>query len=79
MKIAMNDDDDSDAWGDSREIPLHGAAEFAAMRKAGTLAASILDDLVDVVRVGISTDEPSERLHPIQSCDQQSPLEATRQ
>ncbi len=57
MKIVMNDDDDNDSWGDSREIPLHGPAEFAAMRKAGALAASILDDMVDVVRVGITTDE----------------------
>jgi methionyl aminopeptidase len=53
----MNIDDDSEAWSDSREIPLHGPAEFAAMRKAGVLAASILDDMVEVVRVGISTDE----------------------
>jgi len=57
MNIHMNTNDDSDTWGDSREITIHGPAEFAAMRKAGALAASILDELVEVVRVGISTDE----------------------
>ncbi len=52
----MNDAAEDDFY-DTREITLHGPAEFAAMRKAGELAASILDDMVDVVRVGISTDE----------------------
>ena len=57
MNIPMSNDDDSDTWGDSREINIHGPAEFAAMRKAGALAASILDDMVEVVRIGLSTDE----------------------
>lgn len=52
----MNDAAEDDFY-DNREIPLHGPAEFAAMRKAGELAASILDEMVDVVRVGITTDE----------------------
>ncbi len=52
----MNDDDD-DAMFDSRSITLHGPEDFVGMRKAGVLAASILDDMVDVVREGISTDE----------------------
>jgi hypothetical protein len=50
--MSYDDDDDIDAYADGREIPLHGPAEFAAMRKAGALAASILDDMVEVVRVG---------------------------
>jgi methionyl aminopeptidase len=57
MKGGMTYDDDDEHMGDSREIPLHGPAEFAAMRKAGVLAASILDDMVEVVRAGVSTDE----------------------
>ena len=51
------DDDDDDTMLDAREITLHGSAEFAAMRKAGALAASILDDMVELVRPGITTDE----------------------
>ncbi|MES2983696.1 MAG: type I methionyl aminopeptidase [Pseudomonadota bacterium] len=58
----MNDDDDDD-YLDGREIPLHGPAEFAAMRKAGALAASILDDMVDVVAVGITTDQINDICH----------------
>jgi methionyl aminopeptidase len=48
---------DDDHATDATGITRHGAAEFAAMRKAGALAASILDDMVEVVRVGITTDE----------------------
>ena len=36
-------------------IKLHGPTAFAAMRKAGRLAAEILDALVDHVRPGVST------------------------
>jgi len=36
-------------------IKLHGAEAFAAMRKAGRLAAEILDDLADVVKPGVTT------------------------
>ena len=36
-------------------IKLHGAEGFAAMRRAGRLAAEILDDLVDVVKPGVTT------------------------
>ena len=52
----MNDTADDEMY-DNRDITLHTPAEFAGMRKAGALAASILDELVEVVRVGISTDE----------------------
>ena len=50
-------EEDEEALYDAREITQHGPEAFAGMRKAGELAASILDDMVDVVRVGISTDE----------------------
>lgn len=38
-------------------IKLHDAAGFAGMRAAGRLAAAILDELVDHVRPGVSTEE----------------------
>jgi methionyl aminopeptidase len=37
------------------KIPLHGPDAFAAMRKAGRLAAEALDQLVPHVRAGVST------------------------
>lgn len=52
----MNDTADDEPY-DNRDITLHTPAEFAGMRKAGALAASILDDMVEVVRPGITTDE----------------------
>ncbi len=39
------------------DIALHGAEAFAAMHKAGRLAAEALDMLVPHVRPGVSTDE----------------------
>ena len=36
-------------------IKLHGPEGFAGMRRAGQLAADILDDLVDFVRPGVTT------------------------
>lgn len=44
-------------------ITLHGADGFEGMRKAGALAASILDDMVDVVRPGITTLEINNICH----------------
>jgi len=38
------------------QIKLHGAADFAAMRRAGRLVAECLDRLVDEVRPGVTTD-----------------------
>ncbi len=55
--------DDDEMMEDSRAIPLHGAAEFAAMHKAGALAASILDDLVEIVVPGITTDAINDFCH----------------
>jgi methionyl aminopeptidase len=36
-------------------IPLHGEAGFAGMRKAGRIAAEVLDILVDVIKPGVTT------------------------
>ena len=41
----------------SYEIPIHGPADFAAMRKAGQLAAMVLDYITPYVQPGISTAE----------------------
>ena len=38
-------------------IKLHGEEGFAGMRKAGRLAAEILDEMADHVRPGVSTEE----------------------
>lgn len=38
-------------------IKLHGPAAFEGMRKAGRLAAEILDAMVDLVRPGVTTGE----------------------
>ena len=42
------------------KIPLHGPDAFAAMRKAGRLAAEALDMLVPVVQPGVTTAEIDE-------------------
>ena len=42
------------------KIPLHDADAFAAMRKAGRLAAEALDMLVPVVQPGVTTSEIDE-------------------
>jgi methionyl aminopeptidase len=42
--------------GREGKIPLHGAEAFAAMRKAGQLAAAALDLLVPYVKPGVSTE-----------------------
>jgi methionyl aminopeptidase len=39
------------------KIPLHGEDAFAAMRKAGQLAAQALDQLVPMVQPGVTTNE----------------------
>lgn len=52
-----------DEFDDPREITLHSPAEFAAMRKAGRLAAEVLDMITDHVRPGITTDELNTLCH----------------
>jgi len=44
------------------KIPLHGEDAFAAMRKAGRLAAEALDMLVPLVQPGVTTREIDERV-----------------
>lgn len=45
------------------EIKLHNAAEFAAMRKAGLLAAQTLDYITPFVREGVTTEELDKLCH----------------
>ena len=47
--------DDTDVLPRDGTIKLHGPAGFAGMRKAGRLAAEILDALVPLVRPGVTT------------------------
>ncbi len=56
-------EDDDDELFDARTIPLHGPQDFAAMRKAGELAADILDELTERVQVGMTTNEINEYVH----------------
>lgn len=58
-----DEDDDDDFMNDGRSIKIHGAAEFAAMRKAGGLAADILDELFDIVKPGITTNAINSYVH----------------
>ena len=46
-----------DTAGTGRPVPIHDAAAFAAMRKAGMLAAMTLDYITPLVEVGVSTGE----------------------
>ena len=46
-----------------REIKIHTEADFAGMRKAGQLAASILDYITDFVQVGVMTEELDKLCH----------------
>ncbi len=56
----MNDDDD---YTDSRAIVIHGAEDYAGMRKAGRLAADILDELTDIVKPGLTTNAINDYVH----------------
>jgi len=53
----MNDMLASTAGSDERRIKLHGPDGFAGMRKAGRLAAELLDYITPFVRPGVTTDE----------------------
>ncbi|MCC7283687.1 MAG: type I methionyl aminopeptidase [Acetobacteraceae bacterium] len=48
---------------DPRRISLHGADDFAAMRRAGQLAAMTLDMITPHVRPGVSTDALDQLCH----------------
>ena len=47
----------------SNDIPIHNEQDFASMRKAGKLAASILDRLNYLIKPGISTLEINDYCH----------------
>jgi methionyl aminopeptidase len=48
---------------EDRRIKVHGAEDFAGMRKAGHLAAEVLDFITPQVRPGITTDELDRLCH----------------
>ena len=53
----MSNLDVSRPWPrDTAKVPIHDAAAFAGMRRAGRLAAEALDVLVEHVRPGVTTD-----------------------
>ena len=47
----------------SIEIPIHQDEDFKGMRKAGSLAAKILDNLVTIIKPEISTEEINKYCH----------------
>lgn len=57
------DDDEDDEMTDARSIKIHTPADFEGMRKAGALAASILDDMATFVKPGMATDEINTYVH----------------
>lgn len=59
----QNEPDDDDEMLDARAIKIHTAKDFESMRKAGRLAAGILDDMVEFVRPGITTNDINEKVH----------------
>lgn len=58
----MNDDEDDD-YSDTRPIPLNNEEGFAGMRKAGRLAAEILDELTGMIEPGLTTNAINEYVH----------------
>ena len=57
------DTDEDDEMSDPRGVKIHSAADFESMRKAGALAASILDEMAEFVRPGITTQEINDYCH----------------
>lgn len=49
--------------GEARRIVLHGEEDFAGMRRAGRLAAEVLDMIADHVKPGVSTEELDRLCH----------------
>ncbi len=45
------------------QIPIYSDKDFQGMRKAGRLAADILDELKDLINIGISTQEINDFCH----------------
>ena len=54
---------DSEDFVRSHEIRIHDAAAFEGMRKAGALAAEVLDMITDHVQVGVTTEELDKLCH----------------
>ncbi len=48
---------------DSRQITIHQKVDYDGMRRAGHLAAAILDELTERVEPGITTDEINDYVH----------------
>lgn len=48
---------------DTRTITIHEAEDFAGMRKAGNLAATVLDELTEMIEPGLTTDEINTYVH----------------
>jgi methionyl aminopeptidase len=48
---------------DEGEVVIHGAADFAGMRKAGRLAAEVLDFITPHVQVGVTTEHLDKLCH----------------
>lgn len=46
---------DDGSWGDPAEFVIHKADDFAGMRRAGKLAAEVLDYITDFVKPGVTT------------------------
>ena len=46
-----------------KDIPFHSAEDFKSMRKAGALAAEILDELKEMIKPGITTDKINSFCH----------------
>lgn len=57
------DDLDELASMDTRDITIHSAADYDGMRKAGKLAAEVLDMLTEHVRPGITTEHINTLAH----------------
>jgi methionyl aminopeptidase len=45
------------------QVPIHGAEAFAGMRRAGQLAASVLDMITEHVQPGVTTGELDRLCH----------------
>jgi methionyl aminopeptidase len=60
----MQKKDVSDDWiNEDRRVKIHDAAGFAGMRKAGLLAAEVLDMITEHVRPGVTTEELDRLCH----------------
>lgn len=57
---SINDDD---MYEEERGITLHGPDEFAAMRKAGSFAAEVLDAVTEHVQPGVTTGQLDDFCH----------------